>query len=174
MIFSRLVFHRLPPLEFRPRKKIFSPPPPKIPNLPQTPSRPLGPSPPGETPPLVGFSIKNRPPPSRRPRTPPSPSPSRKKNKKYPKRPPRKKGGERGKKARAKLVGLSFVEDALFFPNFLSKNRRKGQRTRKIKGSRSHQRSVMEHSETIVLGSSCIGRREKTPTPRQESASGLY
>ena len=71
-------------------KKIFSPPPPKIPNLPQTPSRPLGPSPPGEPPPLVGFSIKNRPPPSRRPRTPPSPSPSRKKNKKYPKRPPRK------------------------------------------------------------------------------------
>ena len=49
---------------FRPRKKIFSPPPPeKFPNSLQTPSRPLGPSRPSPPPPLLGFSIKNRPPP---------------------------------------------------------------------------------------------------------------
>ena len=73
---------------FRPRKKIFSPPPKKNPQfaadtLP-TP-RPLL-----ETPPPCGIFDKKSTPPSRRPRTPPSPSPSRKKNKKYPKRPPSK------------------------------------------------------------------------------------
>ena len=55
--------------EFRPRKK-NSPRPPKFPNLLQTPSLPLGPSRPGEPPPLLGFSIKNRSP------TPPSASTS--------------------------------------------------------------------------------------------------
>ena len=52
---------------FRPRKKIFSPPP-RNPPIRRRPSRPL-PSRPGEPPPpLLGFSIKNRspPPPSRR------------------------------------------------------------------------------------------------------------
>ena len=62
---------------FRPRKKIFSPPPKKIPNSPPTPSRPLVPSPSWRTPPS-GIFNKNRPPlPSWQPQTPPSPSPSR-------------------------------------------------------------------------------------------------
>ena len=58
---------------FRPRKKIFSPPPPKFPNSPQTPSRPLGPSPSwrNRPPPLLEFQKKKiRPPPSRRLRLP--------------------------------------------------------------------------------------------------------
>ena len=72
---------------FRGRKKYLAPPAPKRKNnSPQTPSRPLGPSPPGEPPPpsLVGFSIKTDSPPLPAPRTPPSPSPSRKKNSKRP------------------------------------------------------------------------------------------
>ena len=55
---------------FRPRKKIFSPPPP---NSPQTPSRPL--DPPtclGDPPPLWIFAKKPSPPPLPAPRTPPS------------------------------------------------------------------------------------------------------
>ena len=72
---------------FGPRKRIFSPPPP--PKSPIRRRQPPGPSaPPGDPPPFLGFSIENLPPPSRRPRTPPSPSQSRK-IKKYPKRPPR-------------------------------------------------------------------------------------
>ena len=73
---------------FRPRKKIFSPPPPKSPNSPQTPSRPLGPSwkPP---PPSPGIFNKNGPPPSWCLGLPLPPSRAeKKKNKKYPKRPP--------------------------------------------------------------------------------------
>ena len=62
---------------FRPRKKIFSPPPPQFPTSPQTPSRPLGPSP-SWRPPPSGISNKRSTPPLA-PRTPPSPSPSRKK-----------------------------------------------------------------------------------------------
>ena len=47
--------------EFRPRKKKINPPP----KTPQTPSQSLDPPPlPGRPPPLWGFSIKNRPPPS--------------------------------------------------------------------------------------------------------------
>ena len=68
---------------FRPRKKIFSPPPPIPPNSLQTPSRPPRPLPP---PPGI-FNKKNRPPPSLSPRT-PLPLPGAEKNKKYPKRPP--------------------------------------------------------------------------------------
>ena len=64
---------------FGPGKKYLAPPPPQFPNSLQTPSRPLGPSRPGD-PPLLGFSIKNRPPPPPlpAPQTPPSASPSRK------------------------------------------------------------------------------------------------
>ena len=76
---------------FGPEKKYLAPAPPKNPQfaadtLPAP--RPLL----GDLPALLGFSIKNRPPPSRRPRTPPSPSPSQK-NKKYPKRPQGLNGG---------------------------------------------------------------------------------
>ena len=47
---------------FGPEKKYLAPPPPKFPNSLQTPSRPLGPSP-RTPPPLLGFSIKTKPPP---------------------------------------------------------------------------------------------------------------
>ena len=70
-----------------PEKKKFSPPPPpEFPNSLQTPSGPSAP-PFLETPPLLGFSIKNRPPILPAPRTPPLRLPEQKKNKKYPKRP---------------------------------------------------------------------------------------
>ena len=48
--------------EFRPRKKIFSPPPP--PFLAATLPAPRPPRPPGRPPPLLGFSVKSRSPPS--------------------------------------------------------------------------------------------------------------
>ena len=65
--------------EFRPRKKIFSPPPP---NSPQTPFQPLAPLPPPgrETPPPGIFYLQIVPPPA--PRTPASPPPSTQKKKK--------------------------------------------------------------------------------------------
>ena len=57
---------------FRPRKNIFSPPPPNSLQIPSRPSRPLL----GDPPPLLGFSVKPDP---CRPRT--SPSPPRSRNK---------------------------------------------------------------------------------------------
>ena len=91
---------------FGPEKKYLAPHPSKFPSSPQTPSRPpqrLSPSSWDPPPPLLGFSIKNRPPPpSWAPRTPPSPSPS-KKNKKYPKRPP------------SFMAAQIFLIDSLFF-----------------------------------------------------------
>ena len=63
---------------FRPRKKIFSPPP-QFPNSPQTPSPPLSPSPLlKKTPPLAWDFQKKIDPPPPTPRTPPSSSPNRK------------------------------------------------------------------------------------------------
>ena len=73
---------------FRPRKKIFSPPPsPQIPR--RHPPGPLAPHPSLETPlPPAIFNQKPSRPPSGRAGLPPSPPPSRKNNK-YPKRPSR-------------------------------------------------------------------------------------
>ena len=76
---------------FRPRKKIFrSPPPPKKKKIPircRHPPGPSGPPLPENPPPLLGFSIKIDPPPSRRLGLPLPPARAEK-NKKYPKRPP--------------------------------------------------------------------------------------
>ena len=57
------------------------PPRPQFPNSPQTPFRPLGASPAWRAPPppLLEFSVENRPSPLPAPRTPPSPSQTRKK-----------------------------------------------------------------------------------------------
>ena len=72
---------------FRPQIKIFSPPLPPKPKTPLRRRHPPGPSRPGEPPPLLGFSIKKRSPPSQRLGLPLSP-PEQKRSKKYPKRPP--------------------------------------------------------------------------------------
>ena len=61
---------------FGPEKKYLVPPP-KLPKSAQTPSRPLGPS--WRPPPLVGFSIKNLPPPLPAPSDSPFPVPQQKK-----------------------------------------------------------------------------------------------
>ena len=69
--------------EFQPRKKIFSPPPPKkFPNSPRTPSRPLGPSPFWKPPPPPGTFNKKTGPPPPGASDPPSPLPEQKKKKK--------------------------------------------------------------------------------------------
>ena len=82
---SRRVFVRG---HFGPKKKIFTPPPPK--NSPIRCRHPPGRlAPPALPPPLLGFSIKKpTPPPHRRLRLPLPPPRAEKKYKKYPKRPP--------------------------------------------------------------------------------------
>ena len=135
---------------FRPRKKIFSPPPlPKIPNSPQTTSRPLLETPP----PLLGFSIKNLPPPpSRRPRTPPSPSPTRKKI-----------SETSAKKLRFLWVHVSLQDPDLFksrsldssCPFFLSDTRIWGQWTQMHQVPR-------QKAQIVVKTSKCWNRQGKT------------
>ena len=78
---------------FGPEKKYLAPPPPKK-KIPRFHSPGPSASPPGKHPLLVGFSIKNRSPQLLAPRAPPSPCPSRKKIKIYPKRPPRHASSE--------------------------------------------------------------------------------